>query len=433
MPTGACNDVPKFRTMHACLVPAGSAHHRNCIMSVDATPETAEPPTGPLAPARPAKPCANCGAPMYGPFCYACGQPEKGMIRHLASVMADVADTIFNVDSRIFRSIPALYFRPGFLTNEYFAGRRTRYVTPFRLFFFLCVIAFFAIQGAINFTSIPELGLDQVQEGVSLAGIASAQTPQELDERTQKFIAALEAEKNAATNSPKAAAKVDKNIESAKEKSQARRAWLLERAKAVADGKPTPPDPSAHASFEFDGVPWKPTRDNTRVSWLPDFVNAKLYATAQHAMENVDAAKRDPSHLIAGIFSVLPQTLFVLMPLFALLLKIAYLFKRRLYMEHLMVALHSHAFIFLSLLFVVLVTLLSNWAATHAGALVPLLRLLYAAIWTWLFVYLFLMAKKVYRQGWFMTTVKFCFVGFCYMILLSFGIAGAVIASLAVT
>jgi hypothetical protein len=224
--------------MRACLAPAGPVHHRNRIMSVDATPETAEPPSGPLAPARPAKPCANCGAPMYGPFCYACGQPEKGMIRHLASVMADVADTIFNVDSRIFRSVPALYFRPGFLTNEYFAGRRTRYVTPFRLFFFLSVIAFFAIQ----FASMPELG--GLDDGVSLDGIVTAQTPEELDERTQKFVAELEEAQKAASISPKAAAKIGRNIDAAKQKSQERRTYLLERAKAIAEGKPTPPDTS---------------------------------------------------------------------------------------------------------------------------------------------------------------------------------------------
>src|SRR3954449_11380141 len=110
------------------------------------TIDTAAPLPPAIAPPPKTHPCANCGARMHGPYCYACGQPEKGMIRQLASVMSDVLDTIFNIDSRVFRSMFPLYFRPGFLTLEYFAGRRVRYVTPFRLFFFLCLIAFFAIQ-----------------------------------------------------------------------------------------------------------------------------------------------------------------------------------------------------------------------------------------------------------------------------------------------
>src|SRR6187399_3118800 len=102
------------------------------------TPADAPPPAPDAAAVvvpKAAHACANCGAPMHGPYCYACGQPEKGLIRQLASVMSDVLDTVFNIDSRVFRSMFPLYLRPGYLTLEYFAGRRVRYVTPFRLFF----------------------------------------------------------------------------------------------------------------------------------------------------------------------------------------------------------------------------------------------------------------------------------------------------------
>lgn len=42
--------------------------------------------------------CANCGAELQGKHCYACGQPVKGMIRPLSSMLHDVADTILNID-----------------------------------------------------------------------------------------------------------------------------------------------------------------------------------------------------------------------------------------------------------------------------------------------------------------------------------------------
>ena len=109
---------------------------------------------------QPLRTCPNCGAPAHGPYCYACGQSEKGMIRHLSEVLSDLADIVFNVDSRIFRSLGDLYFRPGYLTTEYLAGRRARYVTPFRLFFFLSIIAFFAIQMAL-----PQISSNDFQFG----------------------------------------------------------------------------------------------------------------------------------------------------------------------------------------------------------------------------------------------------------------------------
>ncbi|HJT98534.1 MAG TPA: DUF3667 domain-containing protein, partial [Rhodanobacteraceae bacterium] len=129
---------------------------------------------------------------MHGPYCYACGQPEKGMIRQLASVMSDVLDTVFNIDSRVFRSLVPLYFRPGYLTIEYFAGRRVRYVTPFRLFFFLCLIAFFAIQLALN------LGDSHFNWHLNDNGdIETSQSVEDLQKRADKALVGINAAKTA--------------------------------------------------------------------------------------------------------------------------------------------------------------------------------------------------------------------------------------------
>lgn len=212
---------------------------------------------------------------------------------------------------------------------------------------------------------------------------------------------------------------------------RARRQFLLDRANAIANGRPTPADPATPAAIRIDGQEWRPTAQNTRVAWLPEAVNARLYALTLRVRDNLLLAKREPSHLVQGMFAVLPQTMFVLMPFLALLLKLAYLFKRRLYMEHLMVALHSHAFAFLSLLLLVLVYWLASWLGTMAAWLGTVFGVLSALIWTWLFVYPFLMAKRVYRQGWIMTTLKFMWVGLCYLVLLTLGMVGATIASLA--
>ena len=80
-------------------------------MASDPTPS--EPiPTGADTTAVAGRPCENCGTPLLGDHCYRCGQPVKGMVRHLASIMADVGDTILNIDSRIFRTLwPLFAFR----------------------------------------------------------------------------------------------------------------------------------------------------------------------------------------------------------------------------------------------------------------------------------------------------------------------------------
>ena len=377
---------------------------------------------------RPARTCPNCGAPAHGPFCYACGQSEKGMIRHLSEVMVDLADIVFNVDSRIFRSLGDLYFRPGYLTTEYLAGRRARYVTPFRLFFFLSIIAFFSIQA-----SIPEIDPNDIQLGNN-DSIATATTAEAVKQQVDRAVEGLETAKAVAGVNDKTIRKLDDRIASMRERGAERIKEIEAHAAAVAAGKEPPAVDSEPTvtMFEVDGKPWDLKANPLHVDWLSDGLNARLNNTVEHMRENILSWKKDPSRLVAGWFSVLPQTLFVVMPLFAVLLKFFYLFKRRLYMEHLLVALHSHAFIFLSVLVILLIQFLRG-LSTDIGWLEFLLGWVLAAAWTWLFVYLLLMQKRVYRQGWFMTILKYCVIGWCYSIFLTLALAAAGLISLALT
>src|SRR3546814_11084780 len=93
-------------------------------------------------------------------------------------------------------------------------------------------------------------------------------------------------------------------------------------------------------------------------------------------------------------------SLFVLTPVFALMLKVAYIFKRRLYREHLLVARHSHAFLCLTLLLVFLTMALQRWLAPEAGALRSMFTWIEVLLWCWMPLYLLLMQKRAYGQGW---------------------------------
>ena len=389
----------------------------------------AAPPPPDVVVPKAARACANCGAPMHGPYCYACGQPEKGMIRQLASVMSDVLDTIFNIDSRLFRTIFPLYFRPGYLTAEYFAGRRVRYVTPFRLFFFLCLVSIFSIQIALN---IGNEDFNWNLDGDN-NDIASARTEADVQKRTAEALSGILTAKKAPNMPAAAIESLNTAQEKIQKKGDARTAYLRALADAKAKGQPPPVDPAADddGDIMFDGKPWDPATHPIKVAWLPAFANAQLNSMAGRAKENILAAKRNPSHLVEAVFARLPWTLGLMMPLFAVLLKIFFIFKRRLYMEHLMVALHSHAFIFMSLLLLALISMLRGWIVEAAPGLDWVFNLIRAAIWIWLPVYLFLMQKRVYRQGWFMTTIKYSMIGIFYTVMVTTAMIFALLATIA--
>lgn len=79
--------------------------------------------------------CSDCGAPIHpgARFCGHCGQRDVELHPRLLDLVRHVMREALDVDSRIARSLPLLFFRPGELSRQHNAGRRTRYTSPLRL------------------------------------------------------------------------------------------------------------------------------------------------------------------------------------------------------------------------------------------------------------------------------------------------------------
>jgi hypothetical protein len=94
------------------------------------------------------------------------------------------------------------------------------------------------------------------------------------------------------------------------------------------------------------------------------------------------------------------------------------------------VALHSHAFIFLSLLLLTGAALVRDtWGEGRAWLATSMDWASYAMAW-WLPAYLFIAQKRIYGQGWIATAFKFSVVGVAYTVLLAVGLALAVVFGL---
>lgn len=331
----------------------------------------------PPPPALPHGACGNCGTPLYGKYCYECGQPVQGLVRHFGSVLGDVLDSVLNIDARIVHTLLPLYVQPGRLTLDYFEGKRARYVTPFRLVFFLAVSAFLAMQLLLRIGS---------------TNVVLYRT-------------------GPATDAPS----------------------------TTAPDTTTRDDHFANGNITIDGkVVWNRQTKPWRVAGLPGFASDWLNDSIENARNNLHhltsghagEAKTTAQHLAGNLLGVAPQVLFLLLPVFALMLKLFYVFKHRLYMEHLIVAMHSHAFIMLSLLVLVALDLLRAAVAPHVPPLGGLFGLLRAAVWLWMLAYLLIMQKRIYRQGWVMTTLKYGAIGISYSVLIAVGTLIALLLTL---
>jgi len=125
----------------------------------------------------------------------------------------------------------------------------------------------------------------------------------------------------------------------------------------------------------------------------------------------------------------LPIAVFVMLPLVALLFKFWYLFAGKYYVEHLIHALHNHAFLFL----IFILTLVTDSVAhlldpTESGQPSEIASRITIILLCWIPLYLLISLKTVYRQGWVMTFLKFSIIGVSYVILLGLVSGAAAVA-----
>jgi len=84
--------------------------------------------------------CANCGAPLGGDYCSRCGQRADVHAHSVGHFVHEFAEALTHADSSVWRTLVMLLRRPGFLTREYFEGRRARYLPPLRLYLVMSVL-----------------------------------------------------------------------------------------------------------------------------------------------------------------------------------------------------------------------------------------------------------------------------------------------------
>jgi hypothetical protein len=86
--------------------------------------------------------CKNCGAVLLGRYCVNCSQPADVHVPSTRELVHEALEGLTHSDSRLWRTLLCLWFKPGKLTLEFIAGRRVAYMPPFRLYLVLSIIFF---------------------------------------------------------------------------------------------------------------------------------------------------------------------------------------------------------------------------------------------------------------------------------------------------
>ena len=308
--------------------------------------------------------CLNCGTPLQGMFCHACGQKGVDLRKPFLTFVTEFLDAALNWDGRFAKTLFYLTLSPGRMTRNYVEGRRRRYVPPVRLFAVVSV-AFFTVA---TFSDVVILNIALVETERSKSGA----------EETR------DAPADEAGDAPAATVGQDPASQST-----------------------DAPDPDCKQRFQMFAT-GATAIDHDRVCLL-DFQShlradlAEAVGFNRRVMGGFATFVEDPRMLNNAFNNWLPRALVLLMPLMAVMLRMVHWRRGQYLFNHLVFSLHYHTFIFL--MFITLFAVVPAFGAM-AGAFLffgsPAL-------------YLFVAMKRFYRQGWFRTIIKFLFVGTLHM------------------
>jgi len=338
--------------------------------------------------------CTNCDTMLTGQYCAQCGQRFGTRMISLWELIREASEFLTDLDSRLWRTLGLLLFRPGRLTLDYLRGRRARYIPPLKLFIGLSLLFFFllalgprlGLEGGPGFSA--EVNGDG--EGADVAFYVGSDEDTELPDAPAAM----------SPDQPAAPATGTATVEAPAPGSGPDLAAGTEQATAADSAVAEPganKDPCADVKIEL----------GPEFSWLSGWLTEeRVKATCNKVV--ADHGQGYARALLDNI----PMMMFFFMPVMAMVMKLGYPLSRRYYVEHLLFLVHFHAFFFLILSLNVLTewlfenTRLPDWPSTTLGWITAI----------YVPVYLYRSMRLVYQQSPGVTLAKYALLGLSYFI-----------------
>jgi len=336
-------------------------------------------------------PCRNCGAPVLGVYCGQCGQAIETHRRSVLHLISEALEHIVSFDSRVLRTVRALFLAPGELSLAFHQGRTQRYVPAVRLYFFVSLIFFLTLSA--THTAIFQMEWAPVT--VRYFGDGNGKVLKEKNGETE-VLRGVKADKNGV---------VSKDI-----------GWDGDAVSLLgtkADGHPvTGLDLQPHFFAPVSSA--DPKRSAVARSILDkNYEEIMVDPAGQQRVKLwlgrdpkriLETLASNPAAINGPLMEWIPRVLFLLLPAFALLLTVFYWRQKAgfYFVDHLVFSLNVFSFGFATILLGIgLARFIDGGNAVFITILV-------------IFIHILLAMKRFYRQGWGWTVAKFALVTFSY-------------------
>lgn len=326
--------------------------------------------------------CKNCETPLKETykFCPNCGQKTTDDLT-LGVLFYNTISNYFSFDARFLKSFLPLMFRPGYLAKKFIEGKRLSYLHPASMYLFVSVIFFFLSSFVI--TDL-EVEADKLNKKIAEAPVVN-----EINDKLKTTLDSLQ--KQAKKN----------GVEFQQDEA------LVEATESISDSTSTTEYTKGSIDWGFN----KKIIDSLIASGAKESEIYKAMGMSDDANSLERGAYSSFLRLAKGqgagsilrrAFDAVPIAMFILLPLFALILKIFY-YKRGRYTYHLVFSFYFFSFLF---------ALFSILLGIHRFIVeIP--------TWiSWLIVlstYFYFSLLSFYRRNWFFTIIKSVIITFFFL------------------
>ena len=334
--------------------------------------------------------CQNCEKKhnIEFEFCPHCGQQTNDELT-VGVLFYNTIANYFSFDARFFRSFIPLVFKPGILAKRFVNGKRLMYLHPAQMYLFISVVFFFLFsfkvreynanldkvlqkgfeteqsQGSINVNQIDSIALAKISVPLKNEnGLLSGMSDEERQELDSLIIAA--SQPNSVKNNMSFGYDTKKLYSLI-----AIGATEMEQLQAVGMKKDA------------------------------GFLNKQFYR------QLIKFHKNRGGGILQAVFDSVPISLFVLLPIFALLLKVFY-WRRGRFAHHLV-----FSFYYFSFLFTVMCIIFGINYIVEIPDWIDFLVILST------FLYLVFAVRNYYEQGFFISLIKTSMISFVYMMVVA--------------
>jgi ribosomal protein L40E len=331
--------------------------------------------------------CSNCDTEnsANANYCTNCGQ-KIGDKLNLRVLFYNTIGNYFSFDARFFKSIIPLLFKPGFIAKEFVNGRRLRYLHPGQMYLFVSVIFFFVFSYTVRD------GRESIEEN----------TKSLIDYREEHF-KALDTILNIDSLKVEAFKEIKKN-------------------KILTEGETRSLDSIIEAANKTEGNsnPFNFDFDDNKIDSLlaikasdeeiykamgmqegDNFLRKKIFKQGLKLYKTMGFGQ-----VYQYFIDSIPLAMFILMPVFAFLLKLFY-YKGGNYSHHLVFSFYFFCFLFLVFSIVL-----------GVNRIVEIPDWIDSLIVLSTFLYLWRAIIRFYERHWFFALLKGGIISFIYLILI---------------